>query len=136
MGKFEAEEQLEASAYDSHHAEAVHARPVYLGSGHSEFPCGVDGRTPAMVAAFPEEVTCPGCLASPRPTPLSFGAQIHALSKRVDSSDGHPANAMLVAPCGAEFPLALVGSPAWRESADIDAVDCPGCKKSRKARAA
>lgn len=130
MGKHEGEE-LEASAYDSYRADQVHARPVYLGSGYSEFPCGVDGRTPAMVAAHEDDVTCPGCLAAPRrPASPLPAAPVHSLSRRVDARDGFAANAMLVAPCGAKWPLALVGSPVWRESADADAVDCPGCRKA------
>ncbi len=63
---FRPDHDLEASAYDSHHADAVHARPIYMGSGHSEFPCGLDARTPAMVAAWDDEVTCPKCLADVR----------------------------------------------------------------------
>lgn len=56
-------DDLEPSAYDSHHVEAVHARPIYLGSGYSEFPCGVPGNHPVMVAAHNDDVTCPECAA-------------------------------------------------------------------------
>lgn len=129
MGKHEAEE-LEASAYDSHHAGAVHARPVYLGSGYSEFPCGVDGRTPAMVAAHEDEVTCPGCLAAPsRPAPLVIDGAVHAKSTQL----GTLGNEMLVAPCGVSYPAALARSP-WKfhETNDTAAVTCPGCRSATK----
>lgn len=131
----EPDEQLERSAYSG----TVHARPIYLGSGHSEFPCGLDGGAAVLVAAHDDEVTCAGCAADVRtrrahgiPAPL-LSAVVHALSKRVDARDGFVSNAMLHAPCGAQWPLALVGSPAWRESADVDAVTCPGCLAARGA---
>lgn len=136
MGRDEGE-RLEASAYDTYRADAVHARPVYLGSGYSEFPCGLDGRTPAMVAAWDSDVTCPDCLvemqrrarAGSHP-PVECAVATHALAVRVDTRDGAACAPTLVAPCGAEWPVALVGSPQWRESADIDAVTCPACRKA------
>lgn len=120
-------DELEAGAYDSYRADQVHARPVYLGSGHSEFPCGVDGNTPAMVAAHDDEVTCPGCLAAPRrPAPVIIPGAVHAKSTRVETS---PGNALLVAPCGVDYPAALARSP-WKfeETNDDSAVTCPGCR--------
>lgn len=125
------DDELEANAYDSYRADQVHARPVYLGSGHSEFPCGVDARTPAMVAAFPEDVTCPGCKAAParKPAPFVPRGAVHAKSTRVAPNPGLEANAQLVAPCGISYPAALARSPwKFKETDNNAAVTCPGCR--------
>ena len=75
----------------------VHARAVYLGSGHSEFPCGLDGGAPTRVAAHDDEITCDACAkdAATRrahgiPEPTFDGAKLlrDALAKSDEDARG------------------------------------------------
>lgn len=145
MGTKEWEAEYEAHRFDdeAHEQldvirvpELVHARAVYMGSGVSEHPCGLNGAlTATLVSDEVEDLTCPACLDAEKAriarlcAPLPDFAAL-ALAAGLGYTHARPDPRTRLAPCGVRFDRGMsgnAGEPRTVTGRLGDSINCPGC---------
>lgn len=133
--RFDDEKTYDTREEAEREPELVHARPVYLGSGVSEFPCGLSGLLRLHVSDEVEDVTCEHCATEEKARIARVSKPLRdeaadALLAGLGYTHARPDARTQRTPCGVRVDRGMsgnAGEPRIVSTRPGDRINCLGC---------